>query len=1146
MARFVIWLAVWIGLHFTVVPVTEKVLSFGWKLRATKIYKAILAVKKEVAEDPSKITKMYNMRRLFRSQIYCVFATVSGLYLLFTEYINWPMGLLHHWSSLNVPLFELALTNWLFACVEDISCEEEVSAHISLLPGESRPSLGNSFCTGLLSHHGITIFAYAWSLNTHYLGGLCVFGLCFEAPVLIMNIRDIMAAFEKEMEYPFRSVTVRVLKTYSYTIQFLFHTCRTIFSLLWPLSLIIWRKELATVPLMSRIVYHCLGALFCYVNAMLMVYFLTRYMLDDMVRSGLLSRVKFWEHMKVDQEHIDEVLAKEAIAAGTKTLDFKCNVSGFTHGVGGAASANDMQDCPFHAQQPTGENGGSVRSVQPDELEVGFGIESGSVRGKPSINTSKYSGNGPTCVGSPSTGTVSVVTTAPDGRPMFTTATVQQHNSARDAWIIFNDNVYDVTKFLEQHPGGEQVLLEVAGGDATDAFLDVGHSVRARRMMESYKIGSLADDAAETRAMPSGNDAAIEAFATFSARKEAWKGSKKPDRELLTTEGPYHFFKPYFKDMTLITHPVAVLSLFAVLLVSLSTATETSAATTASAATAMEAAKRGADTLFNFTINNNDFATLFAHVLCACGYTYALYFALVVCRLESFDKEALFQTVINGRLYVSAMLSAMWIAAEMSILVGFGLSGLGPRLYNTNMLLKMYQISLLLTYIIETAIRRLTGTFVATSSGMTRSQKETLLNRGIAFFAVALLVDLTGWYRVFMSKGNVTEMWGGAWGAVLIIQVAVLRCVAMRFIPDRTYGEEQAHYRMGVGAMISGGFTFGVAIIHYATEGIDILAMFRLLYITLCYALSLTYAPVYLSFAALLYTSHRLARWSNNAFTIQANSLMVMIAMLMTVPSFTHARWLFMSVLTAGLVCISMESWKTLTGTANPPKHLFLAKQLEDSWRSFLGLLLSRYVLRSLVEGISVILPAKYMLWMYPGPVSDIQHCDYGIAFQVNGAPQQEPKVFVCNVGHFGDDMYDYARTGSSTSRMMDDLAADPEAGKKGFVSDLVAVFPLEGKDEKGEYNENAYTFREVNFSSWASEEAAHDWYANNAHHKSIVKEYHNGGLNEFSAMLATLEPKKPIRFEVRCRECRLMSDGPGDGVCPHCGYKEVTPLPYM
>ena len=46
---------------------------------------------------------------------------------------------------------------------------------------------------------------------------------------------------------------------------------------------------------------------------------------------------------------------------------------------------------------------------------------------------------------------------------------------------------------LVQHPGGEEVLLEMGGKDATENFEDVGHSTEAREMMKEYLIGELID-----------------------------------------------------------------------------------------------------------------------------------------------------------------------------------------------------------------------------------------------------------------------------------------------------------------------------------------------------------------------------------------------------------------------------------------------------------------------------------------------------------------------------------------------------------------------------------------------------------------------------------------------------------------------------
>ncbi|CAG4961492.1 unnamed protein product [Colias eurytheme] len=71
---------------------------------------------------------------------------------------------------------------------------------------------------------------------------------------------------------------------------------------------------------------------------------------------------------------------------------------------------------------------------------------------------------------------------------------VRKHRKQDSVWIVIHDEVYDVTAYLEEHPGGENTLLDYAGQDGTQAFEDFGHSEDAREIMKKFKIGILAPE----------------------------------------------------------------------------------------------------------------------------------------------------------------------------------------------------------------------------------------------------------------------------------------------------------------------------------------------------------------------------------------------------------------------------------------------------------------------------------------------------------------------------------------------------------------------------------------------------------------------------------------------------------------------------
>lgn len=76
---------------------------------------------------------------------------------------------------------------------------------------------------------------------------------------------------------------------------------------------------------------------------------------------------------------------------------------------------------------------------------------------------------------------------------------VKKHNTQEDCWIIINGKVYNVTKYLSEHPGGPEILLDQAGNDATDDFEDTGHTPEARETLKKFYVGD-ADGPAPSKA----------------------------------------------------------------------------------------------------------------------------------------------------------------------------------------------------------------------------------------------------------------------------------------------------------------------------------------------------------------------------------------------------------------------------------------------------------------------------------------------------------------------------------------------------------------------------------------------------------------------------------------------------------------------
>ncbi|MBI5230462.1 MAG: cytochrome b5 domain-containing protein [Candidatus Magasanikbacteria bacterium] len=74
----------------------------------------------------------------------------------------------------------------------------------------------------------------------------------------------------------------------------------------------------------------------------------------------------------------------------------------------------------------------------------------------------------------------------------FTLEQIAVHNSATRCWTAVNGNVYDLTQWISQHPGGDTAILSMCGLDSSAGFNNQhGGQGKPERVLASFEIGLL-------------------------------------------------------------------------------------------------------------------------------------------------------------------------------------------------------------------------------------------------------------------------------------------------------------------------------------------------------------------------------------------------------------------------------------------------------------------------------------------------------------------------------------------------------------------------------------------------------------------------------------------------------------------------------
>lgn len=72
----------------------------------------------------------------------------------------------------------------------------------------------------------------------------------------------------------------------------------------------------------------------------------------------------------------------------------------------------------------------------------------------------------------------------------ITVKELAKHNTRKDCWCSLKGYVYNLTSYLDVHPGGAETILKCAGGDMTEDFMKA-HRWISPSLISKVRIGRL-------------------------------------------------------------------------------------------------------------------------------------------------------------------------------------------------------------------------------------------------------------------------------------------------------------------------------------------------------------------------------------------------------------------------------------------------------------------------------------------------------------------------------------------------------------------------------------------------------------------------------------------------------------------------------
>jgi cytochrome b involved in lipid metabolism len=79
-----------------------------------------------------------------------------------------------------------------------------------------------------------------------------------------------------------------------------------------------------------------------------------------------------------------------------------------------------------------------------------------------------------------------------ENEKIYTMEEISKHNSKKSCWTVIRGEVYDLTNWIDKHPGGPDKILKLCGKDGTDLFIKQhGGKEKPEKILEGFEIGAL-------------------------------------------------------------------------------------------------------------------------------------------------------------------------------------------------------------------------------------------------------------------------------------------------------------------------------------------------------------------------------------------------------------------------------------------------------------------------------------------------------------------------------------------------------------------------------------------------------------------------------------------------------------------------------